>query len=434
MFNRRLPDPKLLLVVLVAALILGCGSDNRGQQSTGSQTNQFGSIDVLGIWGADELQKFSNMVAPWEQRTSSKVDFTGTRDITAQLTVRVEGGNPPDVAIPAEVGLFQEFARTGKLAPLSACPGLESRVRAEYPQNFLDLGTVDGKLYGFFMKADSKGTIWYNPRFFREHGLQPLTAESKFDDLISLSDRIRQTGIAPWSIGLESGQATGWPGSDWIQQILLNQSGAEVYDGVINGSIPYTDQRVKDAWERFGRIALNSNYVVQGGPQAMLATNFQDSAFPPYEQTPRAGLVALGGFASGFIKDQYPRASAGNDYNFFPWPGGAVTGGANIVYAFNSEPGTCSLLEWLAGSEAQEMWVKAGGFTSVNKGVPLESYPDEVSRQLARQLTTARVFRFDQDDALGGAVQQAIFQGVTQYLQNPNSLDRILANIAATRR
>jgi alpha-glucoside transport system substrate-binding protein len=423
----------LCILAGVLSLAVSACSDGGGGQ-TGDRAGQIGSVDVIGLWGADELQKFEQMVAPWQQRTSGTVNFTGTRDITAQLTLRVEGDNPPDIAIPAEVGLFQQFARAGRLTPLSACPGLEAKVRAEYPQGFIELATVDGVLYGFFMKADSKGTVWYNPRFFREKNLQPLTEQSRFDDLVSLTNRIQQTGTKPWSIGLESGQATGWPGSDWIQQILLNEGGPQVYDGIVSGSVPFTDPRMKQAWEKFGQVALNRDYVLQSSSQAVLATNFQDSAYPPFQNPPQAALVALGGFASGFIKGQFPNARAGEDYNFFPWPGGAVTGGANIVYAFNSEPGTCSLMEWLAGAEAQEIWVKSGGFTSVNTRVALESYPDDVSRALARQLTTARTFRFDLDDALGAAVQQAVFQGVTEYLRNPNDLDRILANIQATRR
>ena len=114
------------------------------------------------------------MVKPW----GGKVDFTGTRDITSLLTTRVEGGSPPDVAIPAEVGLFQQFAKEGKLKPLSDCPGLEDKIKAEYPQAFIDLGTVDGKLYGFFMKADSKATIFYNPKFFTTNNLHAADGDS----------------------------------------------------------------------------------------------------------------------------------------------------------------------------------------------------------------------------------------------------------------
>ncbi|HXF50469.1 MAG TPA: ABC transporter substrate-binding protein [Dehalococcoidia bacterium] len=398
-----------------------------------------GTVDVVGIWGAEELTSFEAMVAPWEQETGGNMEFTGTRDITALLTTRVEGGNPPDVAVPAEIGLFQRFAREGQIVPLSECEGLEEYVRDNYPQAFIDLGTVDGVLYGFFMKADTKATIWYDPSFFEANGYTPLTADASFDDLIALSDQILSDkeagkhGAAPWSMGQFANGGTGFPGSDTIQQILLNEAGAEVYDGVIDGSVPFTDPAMKSAWEKFGQIALTEGYTVQGGAEGINATNFQDATFPPFEDPPTAAMTHLGGFADGFIKEQFPDAVPGEDYAFFPWPGGAVTGGANIAYAFNSDPTTCSFLMHIASAEAQQIWVERGGFTSVNEQVSLDAYPDEVARAKAQQLLEAEVFRFDLDDAIGGAVQQAFFQGVTEYLANPGSLDTILANIEAAR-
>ena len=414
--------PLLLIAALVA--FAACGDEEE----------ELGTVDVLGIWGGDELENFEAMVAPWEADTGGNMEFTGTREITSVLTTRVEGGNPPDVATPAEVGLFQDFARDGQLIPLSACDGLEEKVRAEYPQGFIDLGTVDGVLYGFFMKADTKGTIWYNPQFFQDNGYQPLTADATFDDLIALSDQILADGVVPpWSHGEFANGGTGFPGTDWIQQILLNEAGGDVYDGVIDGSVPFTDPRVKDAWEKFGQVSLSEGYVVQGGAEGINATSFIDATFPPFQSPPTAAMNYLGGFASGFIQEQFPDAVPEQDFDFFDFPGGAVTGGAAIVYAFNDDETTCSFLDWLASAESQQIWVNLGGFTSVNTHVGLDAYPDPVASAQAEQLTQAEVFRFDLDDAIGGDLQAAFFAGVTEYLADPDSLDDILENIEATR-
>jgi len=428
MFHSKRSRLLLILLAITAfatVAFVACGDEE--------EEAEIGTVDVLGIWGDEELVSFEAMVAPWETDTGGDMAFTGTRDITTVLTTRVEGGNPPDVAIPAEVGRFQQFASEGKLTPLSACSGLEDTVRDNYPQGFIDLGTVDGVLYGFFMKADTKGTIWYNPGFFTDNGYEPLTAASTFADLIALSDEILADGTPPWSVGVESGEASGWPGTDWIQQILLNEAGGAVYDGVIDGSIPFTDSRVKDAWEKFGQIALTEGYTVQDGAVGINATNFVDSTYPPFESPPEAAMVYLGGFASGFITEQFPAAVAGEDFDFFSFPGGGVTGGANIVYAFNDDETTCSFLNYLASAEAQRVWVDLGGFTSVNSQVSLDAYPSTVARAQAEQLTAAELFRFDLDDAIGGALQLAFFDGVTQYLANPDDLDDILAGIEASR-
>lgn len=439
------------LAALSLGLVAACGDDDDdddddatppvgdGSPAADGEDIDGDSVDVLGIWGDEELTSFEEMVAPWQDDTGANMDFTGSRDITSLLTTRVEGGNPPDVAIPAEVGLFRQFAEEGELVPLADCTGLDELIRENYPQTFIDLGTVDGTLYGFFMKADTKGTIWYNPAFFEEHGYEALDADASFDDLVALSEEIlagQEAGdhdAAPWSIGNEAGAGSGFPGSDWIQQILLNEAGPETYDGVIDGSVPFTDDSMRDAWEKFGQIALGDGFVAQGDGDAINATNFQDATFLPYEDPPEAALVYLGGFASGFIAEQFPDAAPGEDYDFFPFPGGGVTGGANIVYAFNSDPATCSLLRWLASGEAQEIWVELGGFTSVSSEVSLDAYPDEVARAQARQLLDAPDFRFDLDDAIGGATQTALFNGVIAYLNNPDDLDTILQAIEDAR-
>jgi alpha-glucoside transport system substrate-binding protein len=440
----------LILSVLGALVLASCSDDDDDDDggitvptTTGGGATQGGSpaandqpgeVDVLGVWGGDELTKFDAMVKPWNDR-GGDVNFTGTRGITADLTVRVEGGNPPDVAIPAEIGLFEQFAKDGKLISLDKCDGLEKLVKDKYPEGFLDLATIDGKLYGFFMKADTKATVWYNPQVFQRANVKPLDDDSSWDDLVKLSEDLKKSGIAPWSIGVESAEASGWPGSDWIQQIILNgQDGEQVYDGLIDGSVKFTDPRVKEAWNRFRTIALTEGYTAQQGATGINATNFQDSVQPAFGPSPSAAMVMLGGFASGFITGQFPDAKAGERYDFFTFPGGKVTGGANIVYAFNDDPATCSFLNYLASADAQEIWVKAGGFTAVNEDVDLKAYPNDIARKQAEQLLEADTFRFDLDDAIGGDLQNTYFAGITQFLSNPSSLDSILAEIEASRK
>ena len=434
--NRLLIAIGILMAVLAVGAV-ACGDDDDDDDdgvTNGGESLDGASVDVLGIWGDDELTSFEALVAPWATATGGEMAFVGDREITAILNTRIEGGNPPDVALPAEVGLFQTFAREGLLTPLSSCSGLEDVVRDNYPQGFIDLGTVDGTLYGFFMKADTKATIWYNPGFFSENGYEPLTADASFDDLTGLSDDILADGVvAPWSNGQFANGGTGFPGTDTIQQILLNEAGGDVYDGVIDGSVPFTDAAMVDAWSKFGELALTEGYVDQGGAEGINATPFADATFPPFEDTPTAAMNHLGGFGSGFIAEQFPEAVAGDDYDFFPWPGGAVTGGAAIAYAFNDDAATCSLMSHLASAEAQQVWVDRGGFTSVNRQVSLDSYPDPVSRAQAEQLTLAETFRFDLDDAIGGALQSAFFQGIQEYLADPDSLDSILEGIEAAR-
>ena len=403
-------------------------------QAQAARGVDLGTADVIGIWGGgDELARFEAMVRPWETSTSGRMAFTGTRALTELLTTRVTGGNPPDIALPPEIGTLRDFARDGQLVPLADL-GLEQEVRANYPEGFIDLGTVDGTLYAFAMKADTKGTIFYNPKLFADNGWGPLTADSTFDDLIALSEQIKADGVTPWSMGIESGGASGWPGTDWVQELILGEpDGAAVNDGVVDGSIPFTDPRVKAAWEKFGQIALTDGYVVQGGAAGINATGFVEASFPPFQDPPEAAMFYLGGFAAGFIIGQFPDAIAGEDFDFFPFPGGGVAGGANVVYAFNDDDTTRSLMQYLASADAQQIWVNLGGFNSVHRAIDFDRYPDPVSRSLAESLLNAKAFRFDLDDTIGGGFQQAFWVGITEYLGDPGDLDGILASIEAAR-
>jgi alpha-glucoside transport system substrate-binding protein len=390
------------------------------------------AVDVLGIWGGDEIESFRAMVSPWEEKTGVTVDFSGTRDLSAVLTTRVAAGNPPDIAILPNTGMMVELVESGKLVPLDSFLDMGLH-RQEYSRAWIDLGTVRGKLYGLFMKADSKSTVWYSPAMFAARGWKvPAT----WDELIALSSRIMGEGMHPWSMAVESGEASGWPVTDWIGEILLHESGPEVYDQWVRHDIPWTDGRIRSAWEKFGRIALTPGYV-PGSVAGILATGFIDGSYLPFTNPPRAAMYFLGAFTQGFIAAQFPNLEPGRDYAFYRFPAidqqwaGAVTGGANVVVAFRDNTEVRSLIGYLASAQAQEIWVKRGGFTAVNGKVGLELYPDPLARMSAEQLAFADVFRFDADDSMPPAVQKAFWEGILDYLQDPESLARILEEIEA---
>ncbi len=384
----------LSLSVLVA---IACGDDDEkaattGTPAGGSPANLSGkTVDALGIWGEEEQADFQAMIQPWKTDTGAEVKFTGTRDVNSILTTRVAGGDPPDVALPASLGIFHDLARDGKLTPLSDCPGLEEKVKAEYSKEIVDLGTVDGKLYGVFMKAGNKGTIWYNPKFFEANGYKPLAADATFQDLLDLTKQIaddKDAGkhdVFPWSDAEEAGGGSGFPGSDWIQQIVLAESGVDVYDQWVAHEIPYNDPKIKQAWEMFGQILLEPRYVL-GGAQRALATKFSEGAIPLFTQPPQAAMHYLGSFNSNFITDPtlgFPQGlNAGTDFDFFPFD--------------------------------------------------LAAYPTDLDRRIAQRLTDPdTVFRFDADDAMPSGVggdNGAVFTGVLSYLSG-GDLDEILQGV-----
>jgi alpha-glucoside transport system substrate-binding protein len=373
---------------------------------------------------------------------------------------------------------MRELANEGRLLPLDGILDMAT-ITQEYSPSWIELGTVNDSLYAIFMKATNKGIIWYDPQVFQQNNWQ---IPESWDELIQLSDTIAsgsQTPDFPWSVGVEAGQASGFPGTDWIAQIFLGEFGGDVYDQWVNHEIPWTDPRVKAAWEKFGRIVHTEGYI-PGGATTALSTNFQDASYLPFQDPPQAAMYYEGDFVQGFLAAQFPDQVAGQDYAFFafppvnpagaapaaspgapgasppagptmqapgasppavPSPGASpaasplpqvpVTGGADLVVAFNDTPAVRSFVEYLSTAEAQEIWVQRGGFTSVNNQVSLDAYPNELARQSAEMLINAPVFRYGAGDVMPSAVQTAWWQGVLQYLQNQDQLDSILEGIEA---
>jgi alpha-glucoside transport system substrate-binding protein len=238
-------------------------------------------------------------------------------------------------------------------------------------------------------------------------------------------------------MGLSEGAASGWPGTDWIQEILLHESGPEVYDQWVAHEIPWTDDAVRSAWEKFGQILHTEGYL-PGGAQFAVSTSAQDATFLPFEDPPRAYMDYLGAFAEGFIAAQFPDQEAGTDYDFFQFPtindefAGAATGSGDILVMFNDTPAARSLVNYLADANNWAPWAERGGFTSPSSALDTSAYPSDLIGKTAEQLTDASVFRFDADDMMPAELQQAYFQAVVNYAQNPNDLDSILQSLEDT--
>ncbi len=389
------------------------------------------TVSVIAVWGGDELESFEAMVAPWEERTGATMQYEGTRDLNAVLTTRVEGGNPPDIAGIPGPGQLQTFAQEGYLVDLSTFMD-RAELEQAYDPSWLELASYEGGLYGLFTKAAVKSLIWYNPNEFEAAGYE-IPAES-WDDVMALTEQIAADGTTPWCVGLESGPASGWPGTDWIEDIMLRTAGPDVYDQWWQHEISWTDDAVKNAWEIWGEIVTNPDYI-NGGPTGVLATDFGESPYPMFQDPPGCYMHRQATFIQGFITDQFPDLEPVEDFNYFGFPPideeheRPVLSAGDLFGMFNDTPAARSLMEWLASAEAQQIWAERGGFISPNKNVSPEVYPDELTAQAAELLVTAPSVRFDASDLMPSAVNDAFWSGVLEYVQNPENLDQILEDI-----
>jgi len=227
----------VLSISMVAAFSLyGCKAEKAVEEAVPAEEEAApskGVVAVLGLWGGDELANFQEAVFPFTDETGIGMAFEGTRDLAAVLTTRVEAGNPPDLAVLPNPGQMYELAEAGRLVDVSQFMDMEE-LRGNYAQAWLDLASYNGTLYGIFFKTYIGNLIWYSPSAFSEAGYEIPTT---WDELIDLSDKIVSDGKVPWTMGFESGAASGWPATDWIEDILLRTAGPDIFDKLVNHEI-----------------------------------------------------------------------------------------------------------------------------------------------------------------------------------------------------
>jgi alpha-glucoside transport system substrate-binding protein len=410
----RLSAPIALLILALLAVACMPAADERIG----------GSVQVVGSWSGPEEEAFRAMVRPFEERTGVTVNYTGTRDLNGLLWEGVARGRPPDVAGLPGPGQMAEFARQGALKDLSNVIDV-----AQYKQDtvpaFVELGSVDGKLVGVFIKTTLKGLIWFNPNMYT------LEVPRTWEELKTLALLAARGGTDVWCVALESGATTGWPGTDWIEDIVLRRSGPDTYDSWVGGTLPWTSPEIRGAFEVYGEVLRD----VFGGPATVVATNFVDGGRPLFTDPPGCLFHHQATFMTEFFKS---RAGArASEYDFFAFPeidpryANSVTGAGDLFGMFTDTPQARALMQYLVTPEAQSIWVSRGGALSVNLRVT--DYPDEISRRAAEVLTSADRFRFDASDLMPEQMSTAFLQAVIDYTREPARLDEILASLDETR-
>jgi hypothetical protein len=226
---------------------LGTAEANPAGEAPSSDAGLGGEINIIATWADAEEDAFMAMIDPWVQETGVTVNYEATRDLNAVLTTRVEGGNPPDVAGLPGPGQMAQFARSGDLFSLENVIDLDA-MAADYNEGWIEDGTVDDQFVGIFIKVAVKGLIFYNPEQFTAEGYE---VPETFEDLDALVEQIKADGKTPWGIGVENDAASGWPGTDWIEDFVLRQSGPEVYDAWWQGTQAWSSPEIKAAFEAF---------------------------------------------------------------------------------------------------------------------------------------------------------------------------------------
>jgi alpha-glucoside transport system substrate-binding protein len=416
----RMFTPFMVLGLILAACTAG-SSPLAGGGSPGASENLNGqSVTVIGTWTDAEQIAFLAMVHPWEQQTGATVKYTGTRSINDILAAGLRTGVLPDLAGIPGPGQMKEYVAAGKLKPLDDVLDVATYTKETSP-GLVALSKVDGKTYGVFIKASVKALIWFNPKLHDYTASPPAT----WDDLMTQAKANQGNAKAIWCLGLSAGADSGWPGTDWIEEILVHQVGPEVYNNWWAGKVKWTDPQIKAAFDLYMKDVVANTY---GGGTNAINTKFDLAGDPLFANPPGCEFLNQASFITGLGK--FATAKAGTDYNSFPFPSindqykTAVEGSGDLFAMFHDTPAAKSLMRYLVTAKAQDIWVKKGGALSANKNAV--DYPDAISKTMAAMITNAQQFVFDASDQMPNAMNAAFKANMVTLAKGAETVDQAL--------
>ena len=421
-----------LLAALAVALAFGAaacgGGGDSNSSSSGGNEDVKGSLSMMAIWAGEEQTSFQAVIDGFKkQYPNVDVKYTsGGDNLAPLLSTAVQGGKPPDIAALGQPGLVADFAKKGAIKPID---DLKSQIVDAFGDDVAKAGEVDGKQYAVMFKGANKSTIWYNVADFKEAGVEPAKT---WPDLTKDSNTLKAAGITPYSVGVD----VGWPISDIFENVYLRTAGADMYDKLATHQIPWTDPSVKKALTMMKDIVGKSDDLV-GGTDGALQTDMPTSVANVFSDNPKGAMVAIGDFAPGVTKTTLKPVSGFNVFDFPSIDGSkpSVVGGGDLFVEFKKSEAADKFLEYLTTTEAAEIWAKRGGFSSPNKHLDENVYPDEITKTTATALANADTFRFDLSDlqpaAFGATPGQGLFKEFSDFVANPNNVDQVTQKMEA---
>ena len=392
-------------------------------------------MEITGPWTGNEKEKVDQVFRYFEEATGADVNYSGSDSFEQDIVISTRAGSAPNLAVFPQPGLAADLASQGLLTPLP--DGTAEWVAENYAagQSWVDLATYEGPdgtedLYGLFYRVDVKSLVWYSPIAFDEMGYD---IPESMEELKELTQQIVDDGGTPWCIGLGSGAATGWPATDWVEDLMLRTQPLDVYQKWTTNEVKFTDPAVVEAINEFGKFAKNEKYV-SGGVAAVASTDFRDSPKGLFDIPPKCYLHHQASFIPSFFPEG---TKVGTDADFFYMPtyaskpdlGKPVLGAGTLVTITKEAPAAKAFVEFLQTPIAHEVWMAQSSFLTPYKGVNVDTYANEQMKRQGEILTTATSFGFDGSDLMPGKIGAGAFwTGMIDFVGG-KSADQVAADI-----
>lgn len=424
-------------VVTIATLTLAACAEGGDSGSSDSLEGQ--TVRISGGITGDDGDALQATFDQFTKDTGIKVEYTGDKGFEGNIVTKVAGGSAPDIAIVPQPGLLKTLVETGEVK--AAPEGVVANVDENWSPDWKAYGTVDDVFYSAPMLASIKGYVWYSPTSFAEWGVEVPTT---WDETLALTKAIqKKTGTAPWCAGFASGEASGWPGTDWIEDLVLRQSGPEVYDQWVADEVKFTDPKIKDAFDAVGEILQNPAYANAGfgDVKSINSTAFGDVASKIADGTcaltHQASFLSVNLLETKTAAGETPVVAPDGDVYGFILPGleegsNSIEIGGEFVTAFSDSAATVKVLEYMSTPEWADIRVGQGGSISAN----LNADPSLASSPLLTEAMEAlqdpnTTVRFDASDLMPSTVGAGSFwKGMVSWIDGKDTAT-VLSDIQA---
>ncbi len=418
---------------VAAAALTGCSPSGSG--GTGTHT-----VTIMGAFTDAQAKAFQSDLDAWSKTSGVKATYSGSTDFQTAIVAKAAAGNPPDIAIFPQPGVLAGQIKT--LYPLDEVGIDVKAVTSDEAHGLGDIARFSGKTYGLPYSINVKSLVWYNPAAFTKAGLQVPKTD---DDLTALAKTITDKGLGyPWCVGIESGAATGWPATDWLEEYVLRQSGLDTYKKWVTGDVKFSDAPVKKAGDKVAAMLLAPGQVNGGGPAAA-TTSFQTAGNQLWADGKGKGqcfMMKQGSFIADFFPDNIKAEIAKGDtsqVNFFQVPSApgqknSMEGGGDLVGAYSKDDSTKKLVEYLVSKDfGTHGYASQAIFLSPHNTFDVTKYSSVLQKRAADLLKNSDVFGFDASDQMPAQVGSGTeWKFLTQWFAGQITMDSAFSQIDAS--
>lgn len=415
----------LLTCMAVAGMSLAaCG----GGGSSGSDSK------TVTIWASMDQPVIDGLTKALDTKAKAAgitVKWQRVENINQLIMTKIQANDTPDIAFIPQPGVVGDMVTRGAAKPLDDVVDLTSLQSSMIPGS-LEAGTFDGKLYGLLASMNVKSLVYYDKPAWDAAGYK---APTSIDELNALTDQIKSDGGTPWCMGIESDTATGWPATDWFEDLIMRYGGADGYNSWVTHDTPFDSDLVKQAAAEFEKLMFTDGNVL-GGRDAIASTNFGTAGNPMFDPAgPKCWMYKQGSFITGFFPKNitadldknvgvfgFPPATAGGD--------NPVLGGGDMATLLGDSDSAKQVMKMLSETDIGNEAAPTSSFISPHKDFDVSLYPNEVTRTVAKVGYDASTFLFDGSDQMPGEVGAGTFwKDMTAWISGQEDLDTALKNI-----